>query len=831
MAPSLLSRRTKRSRRSPLKDAKSGAKSNYLLEKLRAEATTFVLEDEPRVTQSANFPRLLGGEELPTLAQRRWELYSQQKMWITAQTKRLLLQINAQFLENVVEYVNGAHRAPAYLDDPAYYTRYKFADVPTGVVFCGLNLLDHRLLFDELLVEVKKRGHFTCRISSKDCTQLKSLIVKCVRQAIEGSSHLYDSAASVLLDNSQDFDEPSELEEILRLFKKTKGSVPPFDMRLLECWYRDTKPGGNIVVLFEDFEQMDPRIVSDFILLCSSFSHSLPFVFLFSVSTRMEALHQSLPKHAFSRLEIEKFCLRDHFEAIDQVIETLFVHNEGNIMQLSSAAYTHLLEQFQCHHFSLTRFVNEYMHALLCHFCANPLSILFHGAEQLQREHVARLVCLPSFQNRIGALVQQAKTLHLEGEAAATWELQRLASAFDDAYGAQEAVFVTDVFPGIIASAQRFRKVLQQVFPCVLHLQQILKSAPFRKPVRTLYDAIVGGAWFGSAHFQKITRVIRGMTPLDIAAYLRFCKSSIKSFETDLRIVCLFESALNRIYASDSDSEGKENGVADFVKLDDNGVPTDKADDDLDYYYKMGEKRGLFYGTKASATMQRNSNRSKQALSNDALSFPPFFKWFGIFESNPHLKALELKREKQQLSALEKLLDGVVAKLDIDTYRELVADWCACWFRHRLAAPSEQLVGYEAFYYCTSGITRQAFHPDPPASLMNALKRPHDAYFNATVEQSEKGRALFDASIAFKLLQQSGKMVNLRDWFEAFAQEARASSEARPKRRIAVSKAKASSRDDLLIQARFIQAVRELEFVGFLKPTTRKTDHMLKVFA
>ena len=90
-------------------------------------------------------------------------------------------------------------------------------------------------------------------------------------------------------------------------------------------------------------------------------------------------------------------------------------------------------------------------------------------------------------------------------------------------------------------------------------------------------------------------------------------------------------------------------------------------------------------------------------------------------------------------------------------------------------------------------------------------------------------------------------MINMYDWFTAFGmilergeqpvgvEEPPAKKRAGAKGNRAGSKAKtkananASKLDQKEVQARFISGVAELQFMGFIKSTTRKTDHVMRL--
>jgi origin recognition complex subunit 3 len=108
-----------------------------------------------------------------------------------------------------------------------------------------------------------------------------------------------------------------------------------------------------------------------------------------------------------------------------------------------------------------------------------------------------------------------------------------------------------------------------------------------------------------------------------------------------------------------------------------------------------------------------------------------------------------------------------------------------------------------------------------------------------------------DVTILFRRYVESGKMINVYDWYESFsmALEDLGASEGEDDMELNDTPSKKKTKGNVTIdgtkqtdisvsraaderkrefQARFMRAIHELEFVGFLKHTGRKADHVLK---
>lgn len=142
-------------------------------------------------------------------------------------------------------------------------------------------------------------------------------------------------------------------------------------------------------------------------------------------------------------------------------------------------------------------------------------------------------------------------------------------------------------------------------------------------------------------------------------------------------------------------------------------------------------------------------------------------------------------------------------------------------------------------------------NPSVRASILAGLLRPYDFVDSDGDDKEERAvhslSELPDTSILFRRYLDSGKMINVYDWFESFQLELETqrkrlrkkleleASKASPKKG---RKAKEPAHDDLgddedieekwkiEVQARFIRALQELDYLGFIKHTGRKADHV-----
>lgn len=143
-------------------------------------------------------------------------------------------------------------------------------------------------------------------------------------------------------------------------------------------------------------------------------------------------------------------------------------------------------------------------------------------------------------------------------------------------------------------------------------------------------------------------------------------------------------------------------------------------------------------------------------------------------------------------------------------------------------------------------------NPSPRASILAGLIHPQ-GYVSPGQPGVDEDDNLPDTSILFKGYLESGKMINVYDWFESFAVvlEARKrrlvencipdgtrgdpetpsrkkGKQKQVEEEVADEEAEEDEEWYTEVQARFIRALQELDYLGFIKHTGRKVDHVMR---
>ncbi|RUP49553.1 hypothetical protein BC936DRAFT_142251 [Jimgerdemannia flammicorona] len=156
---------------------------------------------------------------------------------------------------------------------------------------------------------------------------------------------------------------------------------------------------------------------------------------------------------------------------------------------------------------------------------------------------------------------------------------------------------------------------------------------------------------------------------------------------------------------------------------------------------------------------------------------------------------------------------------------------------------------HEIVYYSNVKLHEKTFTAQPRAAIQTALAQPLH-YLNCDCCRDIATDALsatqHDTCILYKLYLECNRMINMYDWFVAFGvvleREARGAKGKIEEREvqgcfhaipvISLTFCPPRTRSPAfahLDRARFIRSVAELQFLGFVKPTNRKTDHVVRL--
>ncbi|KAF7789989.1 hypothetical protein EIP86_000937 [Pleurotus ostreatoroseus] len=205
-------------------------------------------------------------------------------------------------------------------------------------------------------------------------------------------------------------------------------------------------------------------------------------------------------------------------------------------------------------------------------------------------------------------------------------------------------------------------------------------------------------------------------------------------------------------------------------------------------------------------------------------------------------------------------LEGPVESVDRDS-ASAVSEWLKTYIEKRAIRLDGGFL-WQVWSTVSTPFPSELFNPAPRMTVINALLHPteivqeYKKLFPDTGEESEtdvdtqedsESRVtpaqelwnLPDTSILFRRYMDAGKMINVYDWYESFTVEldrqrredairAAAEAEAEASRANGRGREEEAEKWELETHARFIRALHELDFMGFIKHTGRKADHVVR---
>ncbi|KAJ2416835.1 Origin recognition complex subunit 3 [Coemansia sp. RSA 2530] len=542
-----------------------------------------------------------------------------------------------------------------------------------------------------------------------------------------------------------------------------------YDMGLLKLRWDEASDGANsrssrVVVILQDFEGFAPMVVDDFVRIATSYCQSVPIVVVLGLATSYESIHQSLTKASISMLNVEKFNLQRSKECIDAAIQSVFIR-ATDTLSFGAEAYKSLLDQFLLYNFSITSFVKKLKFAAMDFFYAHPLSVLASMLQCSAGGVLSVRDCPIRLSPEQAELIRMQKSVQrfLEQQLEDTGDRNhfRLALSNDD-------YLQKTVLPQLLRRLVSFRAGYCLGIDLVTALQEMVPES-LQKPIRTLHYYGIGQRFDDCAHWKALSAVMRRMKASD----------------------------MERLLARLGD-------VADSAAIVDWDFATK---DGLDIPQLLRQSKALLTNPEALAKpgSTDSGEPSKRIRTRTDMENRPFL----LFDNSS---------SDQMLSALDKCCANI----------ETILRACL--------SPYQSAPLYEVFYYKHSLLLDTTFSAQPRAAVQAALGKT--AYYidcdcckavtcdsDGSDMASEDGDdqrvmpSMHDTSIAYRLHQECGRMINLYDWHSAFSSVVEGES----------SKERGSLPCQRAIQARFMRAVEEMRLLGFIKSTQRKTDHVIRL--
>ncbi|XP_077394747.1 origin recognition complex subunit 3 isoform X2 [Festucalex cinctus] len=670
-------------------------------------------------------------------------------LWTKIETDTELLQdeLNRQILDSLLDFTRKCSSTRHHTD---WASQMRASEIPTAALMLGVNVPDHDMTFQSLseLLQQSVTPHVVS-VQAKECSALKQLMKKVLER-------LMDTVVA-----AEDDDEDNDDEEQATTSQQSSTPV----RRSVHCslsvlceWYntqtkKSSTPGKKrsspskdqhppIVIIFKDLEAFNPKVLQDFILICSRYIERLPLTFIFGIATSPSTIQRMLPHSVSSLLCIELFQSLSCTQHLATVIDKLILTSKfpfkmsGKVMQV-------LISLFLYHDFSVRNFIKGVQLSLLEHFHSQPLSVLcckkkdaVRNVAHLSHEDLERIRQLPSFTRYVSQQESQEQVQLLK----------------DDAH-------LKEVCHKLIKELCKYHKKYYPTLRCLHALTSSLPRYPLGKQIRELHLICLEKNVWETEDYQSAMKLLNMLAKDELIAMLQRCVEILQPVKSKK-----MKSALVQL----------EDMLSKFKQLDG-----------------------------ASEAVQCDEERLITPVKN-------LQKKTDLYQLQKALLEMNESRRSKKRSPYENLRNEVLEFID-----SLV--------KSHLSPPESQTL-YEVCYYSSSSTVRRHLNATPRTSIQAALSSPYYYLLNERLKTDDGSvsNSAPDICIAYKLHLECGRLINLYDWMQAFS--------------TVVSAAEGNDPDsdnfgkvDDVKHARFIRAVSELEFLGFIKSTKQKTDHVARL--
>uniref|UniRef100_A0A8C5FBA3 Origin recognition complex subunit 3 n=1 Tax=Gadus morhua TaxID=8049 RepID=A0A8C5FBA3_GADMO len=672
------------------------------------------------------------------------------KLWdtIKEETESLQDELNRQILEGLLHFIKRCCSGPRHTAGP-WEARMRASEIPTAALVLGVNVPDHDMTFQSLceLLQQSVTPHVAC-LQAKECGALKSLMRKVLERLVgsaaedeeEGDTHPHPKGAHCTLATLCEWYET-----------KSKKSSTPGKKRSSE----EEPARPPIVIIFKDLEAFNPRVLQDFILICSRYVEQLPLILVFGIATSPSTIQQVLPHSVSSLLCIELFqslsCTQHLSTVMDKLILTHYFPFKPNAKVLQV-----LVSIFLYHDFSVRNFIKGLKLALLEHYLNQPLSVLCCekkeevelNTTQLSHRGLESVRQLASFRRYVEQQQPQEQVALLTSDQ-----------------------HMKETCKKLLKDLYKYHKNYYPVLRCLHALTCSLPRVPLGKQIRELHITCLEGNVWEREEYRSAMQLLS-----------RHYLSKLMH----IKILCPHQVANNDSFT--------------FIYY----------HYFLNVYKKLTLIKNIFDNERCSCFVSPEAK--PETAANEGMTSPAksMEKKTDLFQLQKTLLEMKETRRTKKLSGFEIL-------------RNEALDFIDALVRSHLVPPETQPL-HEVCYYSSSALLRRHLNATPRTSIQTALSSPYHYLQNDALLTEDGGvsNAAPDLCIVHKLHLECGRLINLYDWLEAYATVVSAAEGKDPE-------SEEYGKVDELKHARFIQAVSELQFLGFIKSTKQKTDHVARL--
>ncbi|KAK0633436.1 origin recognition complex subunit 3 N-terminus-domain-containing protein [Immersiella caudata] len=385
--------------------------------RVSSKKTDFTPQDAQSHSQGplSTFTPLLSSRESPLCINLRASLFQTTWPLLESRIAEVLRSSNATTLEEVTSFLSSfassASTAPNQEgcdQQPAISAARE--KIPAGFIITGPNIAGQELLFEQLGEELAKGGARVVRIRSGEGVNLKAVLKKIVKDA--GSF------------DAEDGDGEGQVG------RKGGRKYLDYDLEALH----EVVKGRRVVVAFQDSEGFDNALLADLVRLFWEWRGRIGFEVLFGIATSVELFQARLLKSTARLMVGRQFDVVQADKVLESVFRSAVVGGRARV-RVGGGLLRGWVDRQGGEVVGVGGFVSSLKYAYMCHFYANPLSLLLAeagelGWEALQPEHLEAVRTLESFRTHVEAAVEARQLRHAQmllddDEYLAKWILEQ----------------------------------------------------------------------------------------------------------------------------------------------------------------------------------------------------------------------------------------------------------------------------------------------------------------------------------------------------------------------------------------------------------------------
>ncbi|KNE56280.1 hypothetical protein AMAG_02106 [Allomyces macrogynus ATCC 38327] len=734
------------------------------------------------------FPPLFSGDEPPVLTSMREQAYRSSRAFLDHVLEQATQYAFQTTVDAVTQFTRDAWTGPA----AASMSTTK--EIPTAVILSGINVSDNLVAFDM----IEKRL----------------------------ATDVAHAAPVVVLASA----ELATIRQTLRaLIGKLAGDASD-DVDDLVAWFAQQSTAPSAVpILIPELESCDLAVVSHLIRIMKrmggdpAHSGGIPFVLILGLSTLPDVLARGLDHQALNAIHTTSFQLSKAKDILDYLFRHLFIDPTSLLAQSSSDGDSNgprslglrfaasiiefVVSRFHYSNLSVTEIGRALRYATMDFFFANPLSFLVPlsirqtAMDAMTPNHWDLVRAVPSIRTEVRRLASAIEADDtklaldlLTSNAVLREHVEKWLDALD-AYHRRHACAV-DIVLRLQAHTRISKRSLAYVYQVALDsnlmldvqvrlMLQLFRKLPYemkvlRVPLRDLHGVLATVA-AGLTHHGD-------------------------TFAPELARIADFTAQIEALIIEERGSDSEASSDSDL------------SDDD----HIGARMRDTTFNVFQSTARTPRSRKRTRSASEAATAFTDLDLTPGPESTKRRALAILERQEEDRAWARRTGATGAITpaekKRDLTSVSgrtiRLAAEICD-WLQTTLEAwlvPPKTLVAHELLYQDRVLALDTTLTAQPRTSVQTALLRP-EVYLN--VASSDAPLLEPDASILYKLHLECGRLINLFDWYTAFV--------------TIIRRAPDFVDDEKVTFVRFIRAVAELQVLGFIKPTNRKTDHVQRL--